>query len=529
MNEQIKNRLVGAGVTLAAVALITPIYLSIANKERQANVTYQIPMNPAKSLTDDESANQEHSTTVSITESTRSAPRDARGGDMAIVEGDPTDEAPEVEREIHEGSATYNENQGESVNVPLAKSHYYKTASAIPAAGSPITTVSNNSATTNAVPAPLPTVSPTSHASSVQAATPVKLPQAGINQQQQAATYFKSNATSSPVTSPALTAPAKASTVSSVQPATQVAHIRSKHPAVFTEDQIVPATSRGQSPHVALHSTTPSHTPAQAQQPSAQLQAKIQLQQRPGLNPAQGRVDVPRVVTFNTKPTAFSAAPNPGTAHPAPVAHTPAPVANVATATPASAPQPATQTVPTVTPVNRPVFAEHHTGSDHVPEHKLSADDLFMNNSSASSSAAANSDDTHSKHTASSAAATVTPAAKVVKSEPPTAAFVSFAGPLPRPRTPSKLTNEPIEVNQAQIAGWFVQVGVFSDPTRAQDVARTLKQQGYSAYAQPTTSAQGTALTRVTVGPMGTRDEAAVMSSRLASTLQIQTFVKYIG
>lgn len=97
------------------------------------------------------------------------------------------------------------------------------------------------------------------------------------------------------------------------------------------------------------------------------------------------------------------------------------------------------------------------------------------------------------------AAGTAAPLAKPAASPP--------AAPQPRAQSTSR----------HRAAGWAVQLGSFARRENATRLAKELQEKGFSSYLEPLNSG-GRTLHRVRVGPVGQREAAAKLASRLAAS-----------
>ncbi len=100
---------------------------------------------------------------------------------------------------------------------------------------------------------------------------------------------------------------------------------------------------------------------------------------------------------------------------------------------------------------------------------------------------------------------------KPASGELPTAGLPGqpIAAPRPaaepaRPATPAK----PAATEQTSEDGYVVQLGAFSDPSKARELVAKLKERRFRAYTQTVKTAGGGELTRVRVGAYPTREAA---------------------
>ena len=92
-------------------------------------------------------------------------------------------------------------------------------------------------------------------------------------------------------------------------------------------------------------------------------------------------------------------------------------------------------------------------------------------------------------------------------------AKASGAASAPEMKTPSK-TDAPAAPTAPTSGGFAVQLGAFADAKVAADLVATLKGDGFAAYAEALTTAQGT-VQRVRVGPYASREAADAALARL--------------
>lgn len=114
-------------------------------------------------------------------------------------------------------------------------------------------------------------------------------------------------------------------------------------------------------------------------------------------------------------------------------------------------------------------------------------------------------------------AATTAPAPVVTAPEPPPAAPVAQPATPEPPATAARTVREPP-------AGWYAQVGSFSQQDNARSLQDTLGKAGHRAHVQQVATVSGHSY-RVLVGPSASREAATRELDKLATAMQIKGLV----
>jgi DedD protein len=97
--------------------------------------------------------------------------------------------------------------------------------------------------------------------------------------------------------------------------------------------------------------------------------------------------------------------------------------------------------------------------------------------------------------------------------------------PAPAPEPAAKPAPAPGPQAGGEVTAWAVQVGSFSSSDNAQALRERLKTAGFDAFTEPGRSADGSAFTRVFVGPEIQRDKADALAARLQKSQGLKALV----
>ncbi|MDD3448139.1 MAG: SPOR domain-containing protein [Gammaproteobacteria bacterium] len=97
--------------------------------------------------------------------------------------------------------------------------------------------------------------------------------------------------------------------------------------------------------------------------------------------------------------------------------------------------------------------------------------------------------------------------------------------PAPAPEPAARPSPAPAPQAGGEVTAWAVQVGSFSSADNAQALRDRLKAAGFTAFTEPGRSADGSAYTRVFVGPEIQREKADALAARLQQSQGLKALV----